>query len=209
MSSKVICLLITCALAIALVTTQLWSAPLSAESVPPEIAEAARTYANAMAAGDHKTAWDLLSSESRAQITAPEWESAFTRAPSVRKPPQSTLLKAMATAPTPPEVIEVLPRAHEALVHVGGSIQITQQIVFVREATGWRVDLGVKEVIPPPDAVSDEVRTVEFELVAPGDQSGGIVKIPVEAFYNVCLDDGVCLFRRKDTQVEIHITGRY
>ncbi|GAG28807.1 unnamed protein product, partial [marine sediment metagenome] len=79
--------------------------------------------------------------------------------------------------------------------------------VWLKLPPGWRVDLGVKEAIPPPDAVSDEVRSVEFELVAPGDQSDGIVKIPVEAFYNVCLDDGVCLFRRKDTQVEIHIVG--
>ncbi len=141
MSSRAISLLLTCVLAVSLLTTRLWSLPLPADSVPPEIAHAAESYANALAAGDLKTSWALLSSGSRAQITAPEWESAFARAPSARKPPQSALLKALGTAPTPPAVIDVLPRADEALVHVGGSVQITRQIVLVREEAGWRVDL--------------------------------------------------------------------
>jgi len=145
MCNRLVCLLIACAMAVGLVTTELSSAPLPAERVPPDIAEAARTYANALAAGDLKASWDLLSSESRSYVTAPEWDKAFTRRPSVPKPPPNTLLKALATAPAPPAVIDVLVRADEALIHVGGTVRVTQQIVLVRESAGWRVDIAASD----------------------------------------------------------------
>ena len=178
MSSKVLCVLITCALAIALLTTQLWPAPLPAASIPPEIANAARTYANALAAEDLKTSWGLLSSESRTQITAVEWENAFTRRPSVPKPPPTTLLRALATSPTPPSVVEVLTRAEEALVHVAGSVQITQQIVLVREPAGWRVDLAASDQLNSREAGRIFIDAIREESTAaasprPGTPSGG------------------------------------
>ena len=81
MCSRAASLLIACAMAVALVTTELSSAPLPAERVSPDIAETARTYANALAAGDLRAAWDLLSSESRSYVTAPEWERAYAGRP--------------------------------------------------------------------------------------------------------------------------------
>jgi prepilin-type processing-associated H-X9-DG protein len=145
MCNRVASLLIACAMAVVLVTTELSSAPLPAERVPPDIAEAARTYANALAGGDLQAAWDLLSSESRSYVTAPGWERAFAGRPSVPKPPPNTLLKAVTAAPTPPTVVDVLVRADEALIHVGGTLQVTQQIVLVRESDGWRVDLAASD----------------------------------------------------------------
>jgi prepilin-type processing-associated H-X9-DG protein len=132
-------------MAAGLVTTELSAAPLPAERVPRDIAEAAEAYANALAAGDLKAAWDLLSSESQSYVTAPTWDSAFSRRPSVPKPPPNTLLKALATAPAPATVIDVLVRADEALVHVGGTVRVTQQIVLVRESAGWRVDIAASD----------------------------------------------------------------
>jgi prepilin-type processing-associated H-X9-DG protein len=145
MCNRAASLLIACAMAVALVTTELSSAPLPAERVPPDIADTARTYANALAAGDLRAAWDLLSSESHSYVTAPEWERAFAGRPSVPKPPPNTLLKALTTAPTPPTVIDVFVRTDEALIHVGGTVQVTQQIVLARESAGWRVDLAASD----------------------------------------------------------------
>ncbi|UCC69674.1 MAG: hypothetical protein JSV79_07220, partial [Armatimonadota bacterium] len=126
------------------------------------------------AAEDLKTSWGLLSSESRTQITAVEWENAFTRRPSVRKPAPSTLLRALVSAPTPPSVIEVLPRAAEALVRVAGSVQITQQIVLVREPAGWRVDLAASDRLNSAEAGRIFIDAIREEATASAPRRAGM-----------------------------------
>jgi len=80
--------------------------------------------------------------------------------------------------------------------------------VWLTLPEGWQADRTFGEAVPPPDAVSDEERIIEFELVSPAAMSPGIARIQVEMFYNVCLDDGLCLFRRKDAVVEVNINNR-
>ncbi len=80
--------------------------------------------------------------------------------------------------------------------------------VWLTLPEGWRADRIVSEAMPPPEAVSSEERIVEFELLLPETIPPGIVRIPVEIFYNVCLDDGLCLFRRRDALIDVNISGR-
>lgn len=140
-------ILITCAVAFALAPGRLLADVPPGEPVSPEVAETALSYANALAAGDVETAWNLLSTQSRSQLTLPKWGEAFARRTTIPKPPANTILRALATAPTPPQIREVLTRTDEALIQVAGSVQITRQLVLVREAAGWRVDLAVSDLL--------------------------------------------------------------
>ncbi len=145
MLSKPVCLVLTCAVALAIGAVDLSAAVLSADSVPPEIAQPALAYANALTAGDRQTAWDLISAQSRSAIDLVEWERAFLKSPPPRKPPVNALLQSLTAGPNPATVIDVLPRTDEALIQVGGAIQITQQIVLLPEPDGWRVDLAASD----------------------------------------------------------------
>jgi len=67
--------------------------------------------------------------------------------------------------------------------------------VWLEVPEGWSADRRLATVPNAPAAVSDEVRSVEFEL-RPGDE-GGIQRVTGYALYNVCEDEaGVCLYRR-------------
>jgi len=103
-----------CALAAVLGAT----APLAGDDVPKEIAEAAVGYANALVRRDVNTSWKLLSSRSRGGITAVTWDEAFRKRPAVRTPSTNALLKAIATAETPPVAGPVLVQTDEAFVQV-------------------------------------------------------------------------------------------
>ena len=124
------------------------SLPASADpgaQVAPEIAQAAVGYADAVAGGDFTKAWSLLSRESRAGITAAQWEAAFRQPPPSSKAIASGLLRALATAETPAEVADVFVQPNQALIQVTGSTQITCELVLVKEPAGWRVDLAASD----------------------------------------------------------------
>lgn len=113
-----------------------------ASAVPQPIASVAASYANALAISDVSAAWELLSSQSRAATTLAQWQEGFLRRPAMRKPPATSLLRAIAAGATPPKVGEVLVRPDEAFIEISGTVQVPQQIVLVKESQGWRVDLA-------------------------------------------------------------------
>jgi prepilin-type processing-associated H-X9-DG protein len=120
---------------------------VSADAVPPEIAEPAVSYATALAEGELARSWELLSAESQTRMTGLDWEKAFRQRPQTRKPSATGLLRAIAAAEEPPTAGDVLLRRDEALIGVSGSVQITQHIVLVREDGAWRVDLEATDRI--------------------------------------------------------------
>ena len=132
-------------------------APLLAASarggVPAEATQAALRFANGLAKGDLTAGWQLLSSGSKAQIDAVQWEEAFRLRPSVRMPRPEDLVKALATAPEPPTVGDVVVKSGETLIEVGGTVRITQQLVLVKEGGTWLVDLPASDQINTREAV--------------------------------------------------------
>jgi len=78
--------------------------------------------------------------------------------------------------------------------------------VFLSLPEGWKADASMQESPLPPEATSDELRTVEFEIAAPEGAPAGKVTVPIHSFFYVCESrDGTCLYRRKDTAVEIEV----
>jgi len=128
------------------VALSLAPAPLQAESIPgaklsPEIAAPALTYPNALATGELTKAWNLLSAQSRTCLTAPQWEAAFRTPPPTSKTLASALLRAFASAETPPLLADVSVGPDQSLIQVSGSVQISYQLVLVKDPAGWRIDL--------------------------------------------------------------------
>ncbi|MGW8179146.1 MAG: tetratricopeptide repeat protein [bacterium] len=75
--------------------------------------------------------------------------------------------------------------------------------IWISPPQGWTVDRQHLWVRVPEDAVSEEVRRVEFELNGPRGFSGKEV-VPAYALYYVCEDiDGTCLYRRQDILIEV------
>jgi hypothetical protein len=152
--------------ALALVATTVAAAPLPPDAVPPEIATPALSYANSLARGNPAHAWDLLSSESRAGITAAQWRAAFQRRPTVLKPPASALLRALATQGGEALVGDVLAGPDEALVEVRGSVKVPMHVVLVRESAGWRVDLAASDRLNSRAAVQTFLEVLRDEARA-------------------------------------------
>lgn len=121
-----------------------WAAA-AAEAVPPDLANVAVQYVNALGAGNHGQAWNLLSAESRASLTGADWEEAYQRRTPIRKPPDSALLQALAVSESADVIGDVLVRPNEAFISVTGTIDVTQDLILVRESVGWRVDLAASD----------------------------------------------------------------
>jgi prepilin-type processing-associated H-X9-DG protein len=155
--------LVALALTLALPAVGLSADPLPADQVADEIAGPAVRFANALLADDLSTSWKLLSTGSRQQIDAVEWDHAFRARPTVRKPSTNTLLKAFANSQEPPEVRGVLLRPGEALVEVGGTVRITQQLVLVREGNAWLVDIEASDELNARGAAQSFLEAVRAE----------------------------------------------
>jgi hypothetical protein len=57
--------------------------------------------------------------------------------------------------------------------------------------------------------VSQEPRTVEFEVKVPETQAPGATSVAGYALYYVCEDvNGVCMYRRRDVNVPLRVTAR-
>ncbi|MFQ5718592.1 MAG: hypothetical protein ACE5IK_03500 [Acidobacteriota bacterium] len=83
-----------------------------------------------------------------------------------------------------------------------------EMVVWVEPPTGWSVDARRITVPGPPEAVSEEVREVEFECRVPKNASG-TVSVPAYALYYVCEGvHGACLYRRQDIPVVVQVRSR-
>jgi hypothetical protein len=78
--------------------------------------------------------------------------------------------------------------------------------VWVKPPEGWTASNRVHEVSGPPKAVSQETRTVEFELVCTERTEPGPQTIPAYALYYVCEGASrICLYRRQDIALTVHV----
>ena len=115
------------------------------DEVPPAIAAAALTYSSALVKADMTTAWNLLSSKSRAEITAVEWEKSLRSRPSSRPPSAQSLLKALVGSEQQLQTGEMLVTPDQALVQVTETVRITQELILVKEQDRWLVDLSASD----------------------------------------------------------------
>jgi hypothetical protein len=77
--------------------------------------------------------------------------------------------------------------------------------LWVEAPKGWQVSDRLLTATAPKKAVTDEPRTLTFEVVAPPDASGK-QRLPLYALYNVCNDtDAQCQFLRLDITVDVAI----
>ncbi len=127
--------------ALACCPVPLSAAVVAGEKVPPAIAETALGYSKALLDAELATSWELLSSKSRAEITAVEWEESWRLRPTSRPPSAQVLLRALAGAEKPAGAGEVLLTPGEALIEVSENVRITQELVLVKEGDRWLVDL--------------------------------------------------------------------
>jgi len=167
-------LLAACALAIILGCAALASAAASAP------ASVAVEYANALAQGQRAQAYDLLSSQSRAGMTMEQWQSSFEQTrPSIRKPPASAVLRAMATAEPGPKIGDVVVHGDEALVEVSGVIQIPQAVALVKDAGAWKVDLQATDRLNGRQAAANFLDAIRAESEASRTRQGQEASLPL------------------------------
>lgn len=77
--------------------------------------------------------------------------------------------------------------------------------VYVDLPMAWSASPRLIALPPPPQAVTNETRTVEFELGAPKNATGS-GQIRAFAIFHACRgQSGECLFRRKDIDVAIEV----
>ena len=73
---------------------------------------------------------------------------------------------------------------------------------------GWTADRHAVVAPSAPAEVSQEPRTVEFEVTVPQTQAPGTIVVPGYALYYVCEDvNGVCMYRRRDVNVSFQVTA--
>jgi hypothetical protein len=81
-------------------------------------------------------------------------------------------------------------------------------VLWVDLPTGWQADHQRLTIPAPPEPVSDETRTFEFEVRSPGDTAPGEFELDTFVLYGVCEDEnGTCLYRRQDTTLRIRLRG--
>ena len=85
--------------------------------------------------------------------------------------------------------------------------EVDDLIFWVDVPDGWELDHRAVTVPNPPEAVSNETRTVELEIKAP-DSASGSYEFRGYALYYVCEDvNGVCLYRRRDVSLTVEVVG--
>lgn len=158
----------TLAVFIAALTYALAAAPAGAAPVPAEIAQPALRYANACLARDLTVSWNLLSSESRAEMDAVAWEEAFRGARPARTPSANVVLSALATAEAAPDIRGLLLRGDEALVHIGETIRVTRQLVLEKEGEAWLIDLAASDELNARKAGEEFLEAARAQAAAAG-----------------------------------------
>jgi hypothetical protein len=75
--------------------------------------------------------------------------------------------------------------------------------IWIDPPAGWQVAERLLTAKPGTKAVSNEIRSLEFEVKVP-EQAMGKVQFKAYALYNICDDaGGQCLFRRLEIPVDI------
>jgi hypothetical protein len=83
--------------------------------------------------------------------------------------------------------------------------EVDRLLLWVTPPEGWEADRRRLTAPLAPEAVSEEPRTVEFEVKSPQDFTG-TATIASYALYYICEDvNGTCLYRRQDIPVEIQV----
>ena len=76
-------------------------------------------------------------------------------------------------------------------------------VAWLDPPAGWQVDRRRVEVAPPPRAVSEEIRRVEFEVQGP-DSASEPIELTGYTLYYICEGaQGQCLYRRQDLSIEL------
>lgn len=92
----------------------------------------------------------------------------------------------------------------ERLAHWNNEAE--DMLLWLDPPRGWEVDRRLVSHRVPPEAVSQETRTLEVEVRAPKRVRGQSVRIPGYALYYVCEDvDGICMYRRQDVALELAV----
>ena len=80
--------------------------------------------------------------------------------------------------------------------------------VWIDPPEGWQTSDRLLSATPLPDAVSEEVRTLSFEIVAPAN-AAGVVRLPLYILFHICDDvGGQCRLLRRDVVVDLPIQRR-
>ncbi|HUU54547.1 MAG TPA: hypothetical protein VMY87_06465 [Armatimonadota bacterium] len=167
MKRRTIRLAITLVLALAVLSGASYAAPLTADAVPPGIAETALAYSKALIDRDTNTAWGLLSAKSHSEIDPVEWQQGFLPRPAPRPPSANVLLRALATSEPPASIGDILVRISGALIEVNDSIQITQQVVLLKQGDRWLVDLAASDQLNARAAAQVFLDAVVSESATP------------------------------------------
>ena len=76
--------------------------------------------------------------------------------------------------------------------------------LWVDAPNGWQLERPLLEVDLPPEEISDEPRSFEFEVRAPSELVAPAGALKAYALYFVCDDaTGVCMYRRQDLELSI------
>ena len=79
-------------------------------------------------------------------------------------------------------------------------------LLWLDPPSGWEVEERLLTLRVPPEAVSQETRTLEVEVRAPRPQGDRTTEIPGYALYYVCEDvNGICMYRRQDVSVQVPV----
>ena len=77
-------------------------------------------------------------------------------------------------------------------------------MLWLNPPAGWVVESRSINLPNPPQATSQEVRQIEFEIKSSSETKPGQTTIPGYALYYVCEDvDGACLYRRQDVLLKV------
>ena len=87
--------------------------------------------------------------------------------------------------------------------------EVDALVYWVSPPRAWTADRRAVVAPNAPTEVSQEPRTVEFEVKVPETQAPGATAVPGYALYYVCEDvNGVCMYRRRDVNVPLQVTAR-
>ncbi len=76
---------------------------------------------------------------------------------------------------------------------------------WINTPEGWSVNQQYLTLANPPGVVSQEQRTIEFEIQSPQDATGA-TNVSAYALYYVCEDvNGICMYRRQDVDVRLEV----
>ncbi len=82
----------------------------------------------------------------------------------------------------------------------------TGLVLWINPSAGWTVESPALTAPNPPQATSQEVRHIEFEIRSPAEAKSQRLEIPGYALYYVCEDvNGTCLYRRQDVSLGVTV----